>query len=197
MGIIYCWTNKITGKKYIGQTIHPEQRKRNHIHSAFNTHSDYYFHRTLRKRGIDNFTYEVLEETDDLLARETYWIKYYNTIWPNGYNEIFPNDMTDEIRKKISDSQKKRLANLSEEENKKWKENQSKSLMGRKQTELQKQKAREANQLVWLITHPDGKIEKIINLRKFCIDNGLGTNGQSNLVRGSYKGYKAIKENIQ
>lgn len=194
MGVIYCWKNKVTGKRYIGQTIHPDQRKRNHIHEATVKGSDFYFHRSLRKRGVEGFDYEVLEETDDLNERETFWIKYYNTVWPNGYNQMESSMvLTDEMRKKISVSQKARLAKLTPKQRKIWSQNKSKALKGFKQPDSQKQKVREANQKEWHVTFPDGTVKIINNLRQFCKDNNLGTTGQSNLTRGSYKGYKAHK----
>ncbi len=194
MGIIYCWTNKVTGKKYIGQTIRPEQRMANHKHSALVLGSDFYFHRSLRKRGVEGFDYEVLEETDNLSERETFWIKYHNTVWPNGYNQMETSHViTDEMRKKISVSQKARLAKLTPKQRKIWSQNKSKALKGFKQPDSQKQKVREANQKTWSVTFPDGTVKIINNLRQFCKDNNLGTTGQSNLTRGSYKGYKAHK----
>lgn len=27
-GVIYCYTNKLNGKCYVGQTIHPEKRRK-------------------------------------------------------------------------------------------------------------------------------------------------------------------------
>ena len=36
MGIIYCYTNLINKKKYIGQPINPHQRFLQHKSSAFN-----------------------------------------------------------------------------------------------------------------------------------------------------------------
>ncbi len=194
LGVIYCWKNKKTGKRYIGQTIHPEQRKRNHIHRALTLGCDYYFHRSLRKYGVEGFDYEILEETDNLSERETFWIKYYNTTWPTGYNQMESNTViTDEMRQKISKSQKLRHANMTPKQKKQRALNAALAMTGKKQTALQKQKVREANQKTWSVTFPDGTVKIINNLRQFCKDNNLGTTGQSNLTRGSYKGYKAHK----
>lgn len=196
MGIIYLWTNKVTGKHYVGQTIHPDQRKRNHIHEAFVKGSDYYFHRSLRKHGLDTFTYEVLEENVDrnqLNMREDFYIDKYNSIWPNGYNQCRANSLDVKAISKMSETKKKQWLELPNEEKTKRIETLRQANLGKKQTPKQKQRAAETNQKEWIVTYPDGTKKTIVNLRQFCIDEGLGTNGQSNLVRGSYKGYKATK----
>lgn len=121
MGIIYCYTNNITGKKYIGQTIHPERRKACHLHEATKGNSEYYFHRSIRKHGWDSFSYEVLEETENLSERETFYIRSYNTLWPNGYNQLEEhNAMPEEVKKKISETKKKQYASKTDEEKKQY-----------------------------------------------------------------------------
>ncbi len=199
MGIIYCYTNRITGKKYIGQTIHPDQRKRNHLHEATMKNSDYYFHRSIRKHGIENFTYEILEEMenpDELIIRERHYVETLNTIWPNGYNEVLPlNIMSDEIRQKISESQKKRLAARTPEQISMENAKRSKSMMGHKQSQHQKDTATKTFSQFWSITHPCGKQESIHNLLEFCrtvSDNPSSMS--SNLYKyGKHKGFKAHK----
>ena len=94
MAIIYCYTNLINNKKYIGQTINPTQRKNAHKSGANNERDQSYntpFHRAIRKYGWDNFSYEVLVEIKDdnfdlLNQLEIFYINFYNTIRPNGYN---------------------------------------------------------------------------------------------------------------
>ena len=96
MAIIYCYTNQINNKKYIGQTINPEQRKNQHKSSAFNPADKDYealIHRAFRKYGYENFTYEILAEIynndfDLLNELERYYILKLNSKVPNGYNVL-------------------------------------------------------------------------------------------------------------
>lgn len=92
MGIIYCYTNKINNKKYIGQTINPEQRYKAHKSTAFNPKDQEYnslLHQAFRKYGYENFQYEILAEAEtveELNGLEIYYIAHFNTQVPNGYN---------------------------------------------------------------------------------------------------------------
>ena len=93
MGYIYKITNKINNKIYIGQTIkeRPTDRFSQHRYAARHLESDSgisYLHRAMNVDGVDNFSFEIIEQVDnDLLnEREKYWIKYYNCQVPNGYN---------------------------------------------------------------------------------------------------------------
>lgn len=92
MGIIYCYINKINNKKYVGQTINPEQRFAQHKSSAFNSKSKDYntpLHRAFRKYGYENFSYCILAEAktiEELNGLEIYYIAHLNSKMPNGYN---------------------------------------------------------------------------------------------------------------
>lgn len=92
---IYKVTNLINQKKYIGQSTDIERRFKEHHTDPFeltNSARKYIFYCAIRKYGIENFSFEVLEEctAEELDEKEKYWIKYYNTYigWKNcqGYN---------------------------------------------------------------------------------------------------------------
>ena len=89
---IYVIINNINNKKYIGQSINIERRFYEHRHRAFNKNLKFYnepLYRAIRKYGIENFSFLVLEECKkkDLDKREKYWIKYYQTFYKEyGYN---------------------------------------------------------------------------------------------------------------
>lgn len=99
MYYIYCYTNLINQKKYVGQTNNITRRKAEHKYSA--THpadKDYnsLFHKKMREYGSDNFSFEILEkiDTEDLNyvdEREIYWIQQKNSYVKNnqGYNLTF------------------------------------------------------------------------------------------------------------
>ena len=46
----------------------------------------------MNKYGIDNFSFEIIEETDDIESREKYWIQQLNTYGSNGYNATIGGD---------------------------------------------------------------------------------------------------------
>lgn len=91
-GVIYCYTNKMNGKKYIGQTISEKNRKKDHLRRT--QRYKILFDKVLQKKGIQNFEYEILFEIDEkrskifnvLNDKEKFYIKLYNSQVPNGYN---------------------------------------------------------------------------------------------------------------
>ena len=88
---IYKIENKINGKIYIGQSINITERWYQHKYDAVREERLAYnsiIHKAFRKYGIENFSFEILEEcpSEDLDEKERYWIQELNTIQPNGYN---------------------------------------------------------------------------------------------------------------
>lgn len=82
---IYCYTNKLNGKQYVGQSIDIEQRRRQHEKDFKNEKSA--FHDAILKYGIENFIFSILEEcsAQELDEKENFWITKLNTYY-GGYN---------------------------------------------------------------------------------------------------------------
>lgn len=92
---IYCFTNLINGKKYIGSTIQePNIRYNQHIYNAThkNAHQyNYPLYQAIRKYGIENFSFSILLEQNcteqEIRLIEKDYIKKENTLSPFGYNQ--------------------------------------------------------------------------------------------------------------
>lgn len=98
-GVIYKITCLMNGKIYVGKTTrrYPIQRWSEHKKCALvygeHPRGKAYFYNALRKHGIENFRFEVIDQvvTDpELLAKEMYWIAALHTTDRRvGYNSTY------------------------------------------------------------------------------------------------------------
>ena len=135
MAYIYSIYNKLSKKRYIGQTIQPLHKR---VYQHFNQSKkgvDTPLYHALRKYSRNNFEIEVIEECDKsiLNEREKYWIDYYHT-FTEGYNCNSGGQGSvgfkhnEETRRKMSDAKKGKPSN------RKGKTNSTESNLKRSQT---------------------------------------------------------------
>lgn len=105
---IYKIENMKNNKKYIGQSICIEDRWKDHTITAHNEndkHYEYPLYRSIRKYGIENFSFSVLELCNEefLNDREIFWIaELHSHISENGYNQTRGGDSCSERCRKIT-----------------------------------------------------------------------------------------------
>lgn len=135
-GIIYMWTCIPINKSYIGQTIRPKGRYRDHLKSIG---IDYIGHNKLgiaraQYSNKEDWKYTVLEDNisrNDLNKREVYWIDYYNTCEDGLNGTTGGNQKTkysESTRKAISEANRNRTLSITTR--KKISESVSESIKG-------------------------------------------------------------------
>ncbi len=157
---IYKITNLLNGKCYIGQSKDIEARWQNHRwRYKYQEREHLFLYQAMRKYGIENFSFEVLEECDekDLDALEIKYIAQYRS-FPDGYNmtgggnghlgrpmtpegkaalrkALVGRPCSEETRRRISEAQKGKIipeeqrALISEFNRKRWKDPQYRAKM--------------------------------------------------------------------
>jgi group I intron endonuclease len=120
MGYIYLITNKIDGKKYIGQTVEKDVYERWRAHFKKRTNCRYLKH-AFEKYGKENFKFEIICICfdKDCNTYENEYMKKYNTIVPNGYNLREAGNhghQNEETKKKIGDSLRLHYSKLTDEQ---------------------------------------------------------------------------------
>lgn len=93
---IYKITNQVNGKCYIGQSVNIKRRwtaEKNKAFDELDKCYNYPLSRAIRKYGLENFLFEVIEECtrEELNEKERYWINRYDTYF-NGYNQSLGGD---------------------------------------------------------------------------------------------------------
>jgi group I intron endonuclease len=88
---IYCITNTLTGKKYIGQSKNIKRRFNRHKRVSITKRKGecFYLQNAIGKYGVDNFTFEILlyaTDRDYLNLMEQKCIEKFDTLAPKGYN---------------------------------------------------------------------------------------------------------------
>ena len=96
---VYKITNNITDEFYIGSSHNIKKRWSNHK-SPYNwkLHPNVKLYKAMASYGLDNFTFEVLEETTDLHNREQYWIDKLKPV----YNSMYAKGCDTERKKETS-----------------------------------------------------------------------------------------------
>lgn len=114
MAIIYLVTNKIDGKKYVGQTIVAlALRWYRHVYAAMQG-AQGVFQRAIKHHGRDAFTIEAIHTCapSKLNAAERRFIKQYDCMAPKGYNLTSGGDAGKKVsaltRERMSKAQKGR-----------------------------------------------------------------------------------------
>ena len=103
---VYCITNLINNKKYIGITSRNiKTRFQEHC-----SHNQTLVYDAVQKYGKENFQIEILENNipkEEIDKRERYFISKFNTLIPNGYNlstgGISNKDLNDKTKRKLSE----------------------------------------------------------------------------------------------
>lgn len=114
---IYKITNKLNNKIYIGQSVNIEKRWSAHRTRPFNENANQYsslLYKAIRKYGLQNFTFEVIEECipSQLDEKEKYYIqKYKSNQIEFGYNLTAGGQSATTVSK-ISESDLKIIYNL-------------------------------------------------------------------------------------
>lgn len=104
---IYKIENKINKKCYIGISKDIKRRWNSHKYHATNTNladreRDYPLYKAMRKYGIENFDFSILEELPEetsyetLVEKEKYWIAKFDS-YNKGYNQTIGGDIINNI----------------------------------------------------------------------------------------------------
>ena len=93
---VYCIQNNINGHAYVGQSCDIERRWRRHSVEYLNPVSKAYgypLYRAFRKYGIENFTFNVIEQctVEELNQKERYYIQKFDSFF-HGYNQTLGGD---------------------------------------------------------------------------------------------------------
>lgn len=111
-GFIYITHNRVNGKKYIGKKNYDAAGSwKRYLGSGV------YLSKAIKKYGRENFYKEIIDTaktSDELSAKERYWIQYYDAVSSSEYYNIAPGGDGGNVRAGYSEeeliaSEKKRL----------------------------------------------------------------------------------------
>jgi hypothetical protein len=196
VGIIYCWMNIETQKSYVGQSRTCKTNEyttnadeilyhRFKVHCSDSKCSDTYFHKAIKKYGIDKFVPTIISthqaETRQQLVvildeEEIKNIIQLNTLAPNGYNlqsggssPVFHID----TRKKMSE---KKQEFLNTEDGKLWSESVREAKIEFYKTDKGKQQAKNHGENI--SNKYKAEPERIEQIRRSVLSYNESTEGQ-------------------
>ena len=202
--LIYCITNLLSGKKYVGQTVQTiEKRFSRHCWNSTLQRAAMPISLAIKKYGKENFKIELLCECftqEELNEMEIYHTINIGTFCPSGYNLRAGSGkgfLSEETKKKIGD------ANRGSRRSEDAKKNMSNAHKGIKLSEEHKVSLKKAltasnksRAKTYKFVSPIGDIVEFTNMNEFCGIHGLSACNMYRIIRGdrdNYKGWKVYK----
>lgn len=183
---------------YVGQTSRTRFSQRMVEHR---THLRGVIGAALRKYGETSFHIDILEdcEFDVVDDRERYWIAFLGTMVPDGYNLTTGGRRPaygQETKQKMSIAALNRIDEV-------WKARMHRhgdqhSQYGTIQTKERIQPRIEASQKRYIVCDLNGTEQEVLNLSRFCRENGLNIQTMNNIANGTgtakqHRGYSVRK----
>lgn len=166
-------------KSYIGITSRPMKRRLGEHKNQSKT-GKLKIHSAIQKYGFDNVQCVILMQTsnkNECYSKEVEYIAQYNTK-KSGYNSSIGGERgaygcvrSLETRKKISETKRKKPYRW--RDNPEALERRVKAQIGRKQTDFQKQRARESNSHKHLVYYTNGSVVQIKGLKAYSVETGI------------------------
>jgi group I intron endonuclease len=194
---IKCLEN---GKSYVGSTHNLEKRWDQHKYKLKkNAHFNSYLQNSWNKYGEGRFAYSIVEETDDLLGREEYWIgELKSHILENGFN-ICKIPRASRLGCRASRETLTKMKNsLSGDKHPNWKRKFSEQhIMNMSLSQKGLSKENSGKKKKFKVIDPNGKLVELFGLRKFCRNENLDFQSMWNVCIGKrleYNGWKSVYE---
>ena len=208
--LVYCITNKLNGKKYVGQTrVSLESRWKRHCWNCTHT-NNMAIALAIKKYGKENFAIEKLcdcSTLEELCAKEREHIAALSTLVPNGYNltkggehTVHAQETIDRIAaknrgKKVSQEtrDKLRIAGLGRKMTPSQLAAHTLRMQGKKPGTMAIENSRAACAKTYSLLSQDGNKVSVVNMRTFCFANGLSPQKMCEVVkakRTQHKGWR-------
>ena len=123
-GFIYLICNKVNGKCYVGQSIDPLRRWRQHLKYSNYSSDIPLIDRAIKKHGRNNFEFKIMTEAssqEELNSFENELIDKLNTLHPQGYNlcknvsgRRGGHTISEATRRKISETKSRQMRKLTD-----------------------------------------------------------------------------------
>lgn len=208
-GIVYKITNNVNGKVYIGQTIRPLSERMSQHKCCMNGSSNSYLYKSMRKYGWDNFTWEIVCECscrEELNSKEIEYItlheshrtrgKGYNLTKGGDFNPMSDPDVRRRQQQTMLISMKAFCGenNVMCRDDVKEKHHQAVISLSKDPNWIESKSKGDLKQMSeYEITFPDGTIEVILGLNRFCKIHNLSQSKMSSVSSGDRTHHKGFK----
>jgi group I intron endonuclease len=197
---IYVIVNLIDKRIYVGSSKNLHKRYLHHKEDLFKKcHKNKHLQNFHNKYGIQTLSFKLLEycETDKLLEREQYYLDKLKPFKKNGFN-IFKKSFggfekhSEKSKLKMSLQRRGVKRGVYSEKHRK---SISDGIKNSIKCKIHLNKMQQGCAKTYFFKNQEGEIIKIINLRKFCIENGLSDTKMVQVYKGTRVSHKGWKKN--